>query len=137
MPPVRARPSCEELVDLINSKQKGPKAEPITDPKKEGTAIRVKLESRSFSDTLTHIKNKPVKSPETTDQVKNCQSKTQQTGRKRDSKPEKPKQKGLSKPDSAKRKRESGPAKRKGNSSLSKRQERDIALRQLKDLRYL
>lgn len=119
MPPVRVRPSCEELVDLINSKHNGSRAEPQSEPKKEGTAIRVKLERRSFNDTLSHIRNKPVKTktPVIASQVNNSYSK-----------PEPAKRKGESKLE---------PAGLKGDSSLSKKQEREIALRQLKDMRYL
>lgn len=106
MPPARARPSCEELVDLINSKQTGPKIEPQAEQKGEGTAIRVKLERRSFSDTMSHLKSKPVKA---TDKLA-CTS-------------------------------EPGPKPEivawKGDGSLTKKQEREIALKQLKDLRYL
>ncbi|XP_034255212.1 serine/arginine repetitive matrix protein 2-like isoform X1 [Thrips palmi] len=114
LPHFKARPSCEELVDLINAKRYGSKFEPRSDCKKEGTAIRVKSESRSFSDTLSHIKNKPVKSSYMASQVKNSLSKPELAKGKADSKPE--------------------PAKRKRNARLIPKHEREMALRQLKDL---
>ncbi|KAJ1525457.1 hypothetical protein ONE63_010267 [Megalurothrips usitatus] len=105
LPPVRARPSCEELVDLINSKQIPKKIELIADPKVEGTALRVKVEKRSLSDTITHVTRNPP-------QIKPASSVKSNKSPK-------------------------GIIVNFGERSLTKKQERDIALRQLKNLRNL
>ncbi|KAK3932202.1 Neurofilament heavy polypeptide [Frankliniella fusca] len=103
LPPTRARPSCEELVDLIKSKQNDKKFDALTDQKGEGTAIRVKLERRSFSDTISQINSKPSKV------MGNA-------------------------PGSSKSEIKGKVAKGE-ESNLSKKQEREIALLQLKNLR--
>lgn len=112
LPPSRARPSCEELVDLINLKQTAKTVEPPKETKEakgEGTAIRVKLERRSFSDTISHLSSKPhppVVSPASP--VKSGRADTRKS-----------------------------PVTRQADGTLTKKQEREIALRQLKNLSQL
>lgn len=103
MPPSRARPSCEELVDLINSKQTSKNASETKEPRKEGTAIRVKVERRSFSDTISHVTNKPSENNESGPNGSPSRI---------------------------------GGAFPLNHGNLTKKEEREIALQQLKNLRY-